>query len=90
MWRNPPGPGSNGERDFHGEKRSNETHAATTDPDAYRGGALELQPDSQVTAAPRAQGTAVLFPSFVLHRVTPITEGTRWSLTLWAHGPAFR
>jgi hypothetical protein len=30
----PPGPGRNGERDFHGEKRCNETHASTTDPDA--------------------------------------------------------
>ena len=34
------GPGRNGERDFHGEKRSNETHESTTDPDArlYRKG----------------------------------------------------
>ena len=30
----PPGPGRNGGRDFHGEKRSNETHVSTTDPDA--------------------------------------------------------
>ncbi len=30
----PPGPGRNGERDFHGEKRSNETHASTSDPEA--------------------------------------------------------
>src|SRR3982751_4579590 len=30
----PPGPGRNGERDFRGEKRGNETHACTTDPDA--------------------------------------------------------
>ena len=30
----PPAPGRNGERDFHGEKRGNETHASTTDPDA--------------------------------------------------------
>ncbi len=30
----PPAPGRNAERDFHGEKRSNETHASTTDPDA--------------------------------------------------------
>jgi transposase len=30
---NPP-PGRNAERDFHGERRSNDTHAATTDPDA--------------------------------------------------------
>ena len=30
----PPGPGRNGERDFRADKRSNETHASTTDPDA--------------------------------------------------------
>src|SRR5258708_15477235 len=30
----PPAPGRNGERDFHGEKRSNETHASITDPNA--------------------------------------------------------
>src|SRR5258707_10912723 len=30
----PPGPGRNGERSFHGEKRSNETHVSTTDPEA--------------------------------------------------------
>jgi len=30
----PPAAGRNGERDFHGEKRSNQTHASTTDPDA--------------------------------------------------------
>jgi hypothetical protein len=36
----PSGPGRNAERDFHGERRSNETHASTTDPDArlYRKG----------------------------------------------------
>jgi IS5 family transposase len=36
----PPAPGRNGERDFHGEQRSNQTHASTTDPDArlYRKG----------------------------------------------------
>ena len=30
----PPAPGRNGERDFHGEQRTNDTHASTTDPDA--------------------------------------------------------
>ena len=38
---NPPGDGGrNAEADFHGKKRSNETHASTTDPDArlYRKG----------------------------------------------------
>ena len=30
----PPAPGRNGERDFHGERRTNDTHGSTTDPDA--------------------------------------------------------
>jgi transposase len=30
----PPDPGRNGEQDFHGEKRSNATHASITDPEA--------------------------------------------------------
>jgi transposase len=36
----PPAPGRNGERDFRGEKRTNATHASTTDPEArlYRKG----------------------------------------------------
>jgi transposase len=36
----PPGPGRNAERDFHKQKRSNETHQSTTDPEAklYRKG----------------------------------------------------
>src|SRR4051794_18741156 len=36
----PPGPGRNGECHFHGEKRSNETHASASDPEArlYRKG----------------------------------------------------
>lgn len=35
-----PGPGRNGERDFHGERRASATHESTTDPDArlYRKG----------------------------------------------------
>ncbi len=61
-----------------------------SDPQAYSGGQLELQPDSNVRVAVAAQGSATIFPSFVLHRVTPVTAGVRWSLTLWAHGPAFR
>ena len=61
-----------------------------SDPADYEGGILELRPDASIRQAPQARGTAILFPSFVLHRVTPVTTGTRWSLTLWSHGPAFR
>jgi PKHD-type hydroxylase len=72
------------------QKRKLTVVVQLSDPGEYEGGTLDLRPDSNVTAVPRALGTAVIFPSFVLHRVTPVTTGTRWSLTLWSHGPAFR
>lgn len=58
--------------------------------DGYAGGRLELMADANIREAPRAQGAATLFPSFVLHRVTPVEQGERHSLTIWAHGPPFR
>ena len=61
-----------------------------SDPADYTGGVLELRPDSNIRQCPAIRGTAIIFPSFVLHRVTPVSTGTRWSLTLWSHGPAFR
>jgi PKHD-type hydroxylase len=61
-----------------------------SDPAAYDGGRLEIWPDAQPRTADSARGSATLFPSFTLHRVTPVTRGTRHSLTLWAHGPGFR
>lgn len=61
-----------------------------SDPADYEGGALEINGDGRPVAAARAQGDAIAFPAFALHRVAPVTKGVRWSLTLWAHGPAFR
>ncbi len=59
-------------------------------PGAYAGGALEVMPSTQIITTPTARGTVTIFPSYMLHRVTPVTSGTRTSMTVWAHGPAFR
>ena len=40
--------------------------------------------------APREKGTIVVFPSFVQHRVTPITKGVRQSIVGWVSGPPYR
>ena len=61
-----------------------------SEPDAYRGGDLEVMPGAGIIAADRARGVATLFPAFVLHRVTPVTVGERHSLTVWCHGAPFR
>lgn len=59
-------------------------------PDAYEGGGLEINRGHKVMTASRAQGSATLFASFMLHRVVPVSRGTRFSLTCWSHGPRFR
>jgi PKHD-type hydroxylase len=61
-----------------------------SDPGTYLGGALELRPGVQTVTARIDRGAATLFPSYLLHRVAPVTDGIRHSLTVWAHGPAFR
>ena len=45
-------------------------------------------PDPQ--AGKRNKGTAMYFPSYVLHEVTPVIKGTRISLVGWITGPAFK
>lgn len=60
-----------------------------TDPRDYDGGDLDLNPDGRIVAAPRARGTAIVFPAYTLHRVAPISRGVRHSLVIWTHGPDF-
>ncbi|MGI9478601.1 MAG: 2OG-Fe(II) oxygenase [Hyphomicrobiaceae bacterium] len=61
-----------------------------SDAENYLGGELETNSDGNIRAASRCIGSALVLPSFVLHRVRPVTCGNRYSLTLWSHGPAFR
>ncbi|TAD89071.1 MAG: 2OG-Fe(II) oxygenase [Alphaproteobacteria bacterium] len=58
--------------------------------DSYEGGDLEVMTSSVPTRAPRQQGTIVFFPSYNVHRVTPVTKGVRHSLVGWIHGPPLR
>jgi len=60
-----------------------------SDPGDYDGGALEFTSMAIHPDAAR-RGTAIIFPSFLAHRVTPVTRGVRRSLVGWAYGPAFR
>lgn len=56
-----------------------------TDPDEYEGGDLELN-SGKILTAPKEAGAIVLFPAFMLHRVTPVTTGERWSIVGWVQG----
>ena len=61
-----------------------------TDPSQYEGCDLQFQVSDKIGSAPRQRGAVIVFPSFVLHRVTPITSGVRKALVVWATGPEFR
>lgn len=61
-----------------------------TDPDNYKGGGLELQFGGKPVKIPRERGFTAFFPSYALHRVKPVTEGTRHSLVCWVSGPPFK
>lgn len=61
-----------------------------SDPADYEGGELQVQAGSGITSVPREKGLVVAFPSFTLHKVTPVTAGTRYSIVAWACGPAFK
>jgi PKHD-type hydroxylase len=61
-----------------------------SDPQDYEGGAFEFfgmqSPGPQFTA----MGSLLIFPSFLQHRVTPVTKGLRRSLVSWVEGPRWR
>lgn len=61
-----------------------------SDPDEYEGGDLQFMINQKIVNAPRTKGTVIVFPSFILHRVTPITKGIRKSIVGWVSGPPYR
>ena len=63
-----------------------------TEPDTYEGGDLEFQINEPCPRPEdlRVKGTTIVFPSFIKHRVTPLTRGKRYSLVTWYEGPPFR
>ena len=54
----------------------------------FEGGELELMaPDKR---AKLKQGHAIIFASFINHRVAPVTRGVRQSLVMWFGGEPFK
>lgn len=59
----------------------------------YEGGEFEFCTGSDISNAAKVEqpkGRVIAFPSYIRHRVKPVTHGVRRSLVFWACGPAFR
>jgi len=95
----------NGHYDWHqdigpGELPSRRKISITiqlSDSDDYEGGELQMcyggdgkgnLVDS--VTCPRGSGVSVLFPSYMLHRVSEVKKGTRKSLVLWVGGSHYK
>lgn len=59
------------------------------DPAEFTGGEFQIRLYSEYTA-PLVKGSVIAFPSFLEHRVVPVTSGVRKSATMWLRGPRFR
>lgn len=59
-------------------------------PEDYKGGDFEFNVGKDNPPSPKDKGTGIIFPSYLLHRVTPVTKGIRKSLVLWVGGCTFK
>lgn len=87
---------TNGHYDWHldiGENQSSTRKLSISiqlsDPEDYEGGELQFLTGRNIRIAPKSKGTMILFPSYMLHRITPVTKGVRKSLVYWVHGEPF-
>lgn len=58
--------------------------------DDYEGGELMLWNGQIPTVAPKGIGNIMVFPAFMLHKVTPMTKGKRKSLVFWLGGGSYK
>jgi PKHD-type hydroxylase len=61
-----------------------------TNSEEYEGGELNVYEDDKPITMDKTQGTLIMFPSYVLHEVMPVTKGERNSLVTWITGKQFK
>lgn len=62
-----------------------------SNPDSYDGGQFEFaEVESPAKEKWGKQGSVLIFPSYLQHRVKTVTNGVRYSLVSWVRGPRWR
>ena len=82
--------GKHVDRAINGPVRKLSISIQLTNPEEYEGGELYLYDNDKGTLMDKTQGTLILFPSYVLHEVMPVTKGERNSLVTWITGKQFK
>ena len=60
-----------------------------SDEDSYEGGDVYIQQNNKLILVTRKKGSVIIFPSFLMHCVKPVTKGIRNSIVLFVYGPPF-
>ena len=82
-WHMDAGPPENG------NQRKLSCVILLNDASEFEGGILQFKGMEDRNILTR-QGSIVVFPSFIEHKVTPVTKGVRYTVVAWASGPSFR
>lgn len=82
----------NSTQSIHGDQeRKISISLLLSDPNDYEGGELEFKYFNEYEASVKPdRGSAIIFPSWLPHKVNPVTKGKRISLVGWVHGPFFK
>jgi len=91
-------PYENHSKQLDGKTRKLSVTVNLTNPKDYQGGELEFdfrntkdgKNCKRKCTEIKERGSIVVFPSFVWHRVKPVTKGTRYSLVMWNIGDPFK
>ena len=90
-YKSPSGKyGKHTDRGFNIPVRKLSISVQLTNPDEYEGGELNLYEEDKPITMDKSQGTLIIFPSFILHEVMPVTKGERNSLVTWVTGKQFK
>lgn len=88
--------GDGGHYDWHADIGDSVPHrkisvvVQLSDEEEYDGGNLQFNIGPYYPQAPKTKGSMVIFPTYMLHRVTPVVDGLRMSLVSWVSGPNFK
>lgn len=78
-------------RDFGGRiSRKLSLAMQLSDASEYEGGNLEIMTTGVPEVLSKQRGIIAIFPTYTLHQVTPVTQGSRQSLVTWISGPPFK
>jgi len=87
--------GKGGHYDWHTDLGNKVCHRKLSfslqlsDPKDYEGGDIEWIGSNVDKEAIRQKGVITVYPSFLPHRITKVTKGTRYAIVGWIHGPTF-